>query len=165
MHWIMGAVIRDVTRGSVIAFAQYVTSVKYGEKKAIVSGGDSDSGSLTRLLLQRRAVGRVQQLRSFLEQLNYYLKLVPNISTILYPLNSLLKHGVMWEWTAESEAAFRLAKEGLASSKVLTRYDPSLPLKMASDTSADSIEAVSSYTYSNESEQRYQVVKKKYAQI
>ena len=39
---LMGVVIRDVTKGiDPLAFAQYVTSVKYGEKKAIVSGGDS----------------------------------------------------------------------------------------------------------------------------
>ena len=35
------------SQGDPLAFAQYVLSVKYGEKKAIMSGGDSDSGSLS----------------------------------------------------------------------------------------------------------------------
>ena len=68
-------------------------------------------------ILQAPEPQNVQQLRSFLGLLNYYSKFVPNLSTILHPLNNLLKHGVKWRWTAECEAAFKLAKEGLALPK------------------------------------------------
>ena len=35
------------SQGGPVSVAQYVSSVKNGEKKAIVSGGDSDSGNLS----------------------------------------------------------------------------------------------------------------------
>ena len=41
-----------------LAFAQYVPSVKYGEKKAIVSGGDSDSGSLSPSCTSKASSGK-----------------------------------------------------------------------------------------------------------
>ena len=45
LWWKVGAVVHDVTRGT-ISIAQYVSSVKNGEKVAIVSGEGSDSGDL-----------------------------------------------------------------------------------------------------------------------
>ena len=45
------------SQGEPLAFAQYVYSVKYGEKKAIVSGGDSDSGSLSPSVTSKASSG------------------------------------------------------------------------------------------------------------
>ena len=39
----------------------------------------------------------VQQLRSFLGLVNYYGKFIPNTSTLLHPLNSLLQADKKWE--------------------------------------------------------------------
>ena len=38
-----------------VSFSQYVSNVKNGEKKAIVSGRDSDSGDLSLPALRKRA--------------------------------------------------------------------------------------------------------------
>ena len=47
MWWKVGTVVREVTRGThFFSVAQYVSSVKNGEKKAIVSGEGSDSGDM-----------------------------------------------------------------------------------------------------------------------
>ena len=43
-----------------LAFAQYVPSVKYGEKKSIVSGEDSDSGSLSPSVTSKASSGKSQ---------------------------------------------------------------------------------------------------------
>ena len=43
-----------------LAFAQYVPSVKYGEKKAIVSSGNSDSGSLSPSCTSKASSGKSQ---------------------------------------------------------------------------------------------------------
>ena len=94
----------------------------------------------------------VQQLRSFLGLIDYYSKFVQNLSTVLHPLNNLLKCDVKWKWTAQCAEAFKLAKERLASSQVLARYDPSLPLRMAADASAYGIGAVISHVYPDGSE-------------
>ncbi|KAL5491764.1 hypothetical protein EMCRGX_G017118 [Ephydatia muelleri] len=61
-----------------------------------------------------------QQLRSFLGLLNYYGKFLPNLSTKLAPLHSLLEKGKGWQWTKVHRNAFDSAKELLTSSKVLT---------------------------------------------
>ena len=50
-------------------------------------------------ILQSPEPQNVPQLRSFLGLLNYYSKFVPNLATVLHPLNQLLKHDVKWRWT------------------------------------------------------------------
>ena len=96
-------------------------------------------------ILKAPSLRNVQELRSFLGLVNYYGKFIPNLSTVLHPLNDLLRQNVRWKWTAACEQAFAAAKQGLASSKVLTHYDPALPLKMAGDASAYGVGAVISH--------------------
>ena len=43
----------------------------------------------------------VAQLRSFLGLLNYYGKFIPNLATLIHPLNQLLHEDVKWKWDAE----------------------------------------------------------------
>ena len=40
-----------------------------------------------------------QELRSFLGLLNYYAKFIPNLSTLIHPLNRLLGQRISWRWT------------------------------------------------------------------
>ena len=94
----------------------------------------------------------VQELRSFLGLLNYYGKFIPNLSSILHPLNQLLREKQKWNWTKECTEAFQQAKDQLTSSKVLTHYDPKLPITLAADASAYGIGAVISHTYPDGSE-------------
>ena len=86
--------------------------------------------------------GNVQQLRSFLGLVNYYGKFIPNLSTLLQPLNALLQAGTEWVWSTNCEKAFQEAKEQPASASVLTHYDPTLPIKLAADASAYGVSAV-----------------------
>ena len=94
----------------------------------------------------------VQELRSFLGLVHYYGKFIPNLSTLLHPLNRLLKDDCSWEWTEECARAFRAVKDLLASAPVLAHYDPSLPLKLAGDASAYGIGAVLSHVFPDGSE-------------
>lgn len=48
----------------------------------------------------------VTQLRAFLEMLNYYHCFLPDIPTVLEPLNKLLRQGTKWCWKTEQQAAF-----------------------------------------------------------
>ena len=72
-------------------------------------------------------------------------KFIPKLSTIVHPLNNLLRHNVAWKWSPECKQAFEKAKQGIASSSVLTHYDPSLPLLLAGEASAYGIGAVISH--------------------
>ena len=56
-----------------------------------------------------------QQLRSFLGVVNYYRKSLPNLSTVLRPLNSLLQKRTSWRWTEECKRAFKMAKSCVVS--------------------------------------------------
>ena len=46
------------------------------------------------------------KLRSFLGMLNFYGKFIPNLSSILDPLHSLLRKDVVWKWEVEQQDAF-----------------------------------------------------------
>ena len=93
-----------------------------------------------------------QQLRSFLGLINYYGKFMPNLATILKPLNSLLQKHRQWEWTTECQQAFQTAKDTLISSQVLMHYDPTKPITLAADASAYGIGAVIAHTLPDGSE-------------
>ena len=107
---------------------------------------------------KRRAIDRdpqpqnVQQLCSFLGLLNYYGKFIPNLSTIVQPLNQLLQKDHKWVWTAECQHAFEQAKQSLTSSSVLAHYDLSLPIRMAADASAYGVGAVISHVMPDNTE-------------
>ena len=94
----------------------------------------------------------IQELRSFLGLINYYGKFVPQLSSILHPLNQLLQQGYQWKWSETCQSAFQQAKETLTSSKVLAHYDPSLPLRLAADASAYGLGAVISHLMPNGNE-------------
>ena len=93
-------------------------------------------------ILEAPAPKDLNQMQSFLGLVNYYAKF---ISTVLHPLNRLLRQDVSWEWDELCEDAFKLAKLSLASSRVLVHYDPTLPLKQAGDASEYGVGAVLSH--------------------
>lgn len=103
-------------------------------------------------ILQAPAPTNLTELRSFLGLVNYYGKFISNLSTILHPLNSLLKTDVKWDWTDECVQAFAQAKEKLASAPILTHYDPNLPINLAADASAYGVGAVISHVFEDGTE-------------
>ena len=80
----------------------------------------------------------VQELCSFLGLLNYYAKFISNLSSILHPLNNLLRAnlGLM------PAIGFLETKSKLVSAPVLAHYDPHLPILMVGDASAYGVVAV-----------------------
>ena len=87
----------------------------------------------------------VTQLKSFLGMLNYYGKFLPNLSTCLAPLYSLLQKRSHWSWGTKQHKAFEEAKALLILSHMLTHYDPTKPLILACDASPYGIGAVLLY--------------------
>ena len=94
----------------------------------------------------------VQQLRSFLGLLHYYGKFIPNLSSLLHPLNELLKANSPWKWSQKCEDAFRQAKNKLTEAPVLAHYDGTKNLKLATDASSYGVGAVISHMYDDGSE-------------
>ena len=87
----------------------------------------------------------VQQLRSFLGLLNYYRKFLPNLASLIQPLNDLLQKGRKWNWSTQCVQAVKAAKQLLTTSNLLTHYDPTLELKLAADASQYGVGAVISH--------------------
>ena len=56
--------------------------------------------------------------------INYYGKFMPNLATILHPLNCLLQKSRKWVWTGKCEKAFKLAK---GYSDIFPSADPFWP--------------------------------------
>lgn len=78
--------------------------------------------------------------------ITYYSRFLPDISTITYPLRKLLRKNQKFTWTAKCEAAFIKLKSEIASDRVLTPFDPSLPVILATDASPTGIATVLSHT-------------------
>ena len=79
--------------------------------------------SKQRAIAEARAPSNVTELRSFFGIGNYYGHFLPNVSTVLHPLNRLLRKGVSWL----CQEVFQAIKEMLSSDLVLAQYDPMLP--------------------------------------
>ena len=92
------------------------------------------------------------ELKSFLGMLNFYGKFIPNLSSILEPLHSLLRKDVVWKWEVEQQEAFHKAKTHLQSSDVLVHYAPEKELVVSCDASPYGVGAVLSHVLEDGSE-------------
>ena len=84
----------------------------------------------------------VTQLRAYLGLLNFYCRFLPKASTMLEPLNRLLRSHVKWSWGKTEQDAFSASKKALLDSPALVHFDPKLPLVMVADSSSYGIGAV-----------------------
>ncbi|XP_055590350.1 uncharacterized protein K02A2.6-like [Uranotaenia lowii] len=96
------------------------------------------------------------EVRSFIGLVNYYGRFIENLSTVIYPLNNLLKDSVAFEWNRECENAFRRVKQCMQSNNCLVHYSPELPLVLATDASPYGVGAVLSHVYPDGSERPIQ---------
>ena len=87
----------------------------------------------------------VTQLRAYLGLLNYYHRLLPNPSSVMWPLNHMLEKGRKWRWTETCEKAFLETKRINNSDQMLTHNDPQLSIELECDASAYGIGAVLSH--------------------
>lgn len=67
---------------------------------------------------------------------------MPNLSSLLHPLHSLLHVGQPWQWTKECKRVFKEAKQKLSTAPVLAHYDANLPVSLAADASQYGVGAV-----------------------
>ena len=84
----------------------------------------------------------VTELKAYLGLLNFYNKLLQNLSTLLARLHKLLRKEEPWSWGPEQEEAFKQSKELLQSSSVLVHYDENKELILCCDASPYGVGAV-----------------------
>ena len=96
-------------------------------------------------LLNLPAPTDVSKLKAFLGMVNYYGKFIGQLSTLLDPLNHLLKKGVPWNWTKECQNAFETCKQLISEDSCLVPYNPKRPIKLDCDASSTGVGAVLSH--------------------
>ncbi|CAH8568978.1 unnamed protein product [Schistosoma guineensis] len=89
----------------------------------------------------------VTTLRSFLGLVSHYGTFLPDLHRLRAPLNNLLQKNSRWNWSADCQASFEKIKQLLTSDLLLTHYDPSLPIVVASDASNYGVGAVISHIF------------------
>ena len=70
------------------------------------------------------APGTIGDLRRFLGMINYVGKFIPNLTTVLKPLQDLTEKDVMWTWSESQQSAFNMAKDLISRAPVLSYNDP-----------------------------------------
>lgn len=82
------------------------------------------------------------QLRAYLGLLNFYRRFLPSASSLLEPLNKLLRQKEPWCWGREQNRVFRESKQVLLRSEALVHFDPTKQIVVVADSSAYGIGAV-----------------------
>ena len=109
---------------------------------------------VTDFILSRTRLGAIREaptpttvstLKSYLGMLSYYSKFLPNLSSHLQPLYTLLRKNVPWHWGTAQKKIFNKSKELLTLSSCLTHFDSSLEITLACDASAYGLGAVLSH--------------------
>ena len=93
------------------------------------------------------------ELKSYLGLISYYAKVLQNLSNHLAPLYKLLNSDVVWQWSLDQEKAFQQSKGMLMSAKLITLYNPQLPIVLACDASAYGIGVVLAHKMPDGTEQ------------
>ncbi|KAF7232934.1 hypothetical protein EG68_03677 [Paragonimus skrjabini miyazakii] len=81
-------------------------------------------------------------LRVFLGLVSYYGAFIPTLHQLRGPLNRFLTKDSKWEWTTECQRGFEKVKAMITSDLLLTHFNPSLPIEVASDASNFGISAL-----------------------
>ena len=89
----------------------------------------------TKAIINAPASTNLNELQSFLEDVNYYDKFIPDMASIANDLYKLLRKEREWYWGAAQQDAFNKLKDKLTETPLLRLYDNSLPLKLACDAS------------------------------
>ena len=110
----------------------------------------SKEGRAGRAMHQRRRMCR--SFKSYLGKINYFQKFLPNLSSMLAPLNELLRKETRWHWGKEQMQAFQKSKEFLKSSRLLVHFDSQKELTLACDASQYGLGVVLSHRMDDGSE-------------
>lgn len=88
------------------------------------------------------------ELHSLCGVISYYRRFIPNLATIMAPLNAL-KGNKEFIWDDSCKTAFKAVKDVLSSAKVLVHYDPKKQISLATDASPYGVSAIISHTDNN----------------
>jgi hypothetical protein len=106
-----------------------------------VEGVSTDPKNITAVMKWERPCN-VKQVCGFLGLAGYYRKFVRNFGQISWPLTELLKKDRVFQWTAQTKAAFRTLQQALVSAPVLAIPDFTKPFVIETDASDGGVGAI-----------------------
>src|SRR5258708_6750934 len=80
--------------------------------------------------------------QQFIGLCNFYRSFIDKFSDIAAPLTDITGKNATFVWDKPQQAAFTILKTALSSSPVLSVYDPSLPIELHTDASAQGFGAI-----------------------
>ena len=86
-------------------------------------------------VLQFPVPHNVKGVRKFLGITSWYRKFIPNYSTVVHPINNLLKKNQKWSWGYKCQMAFESLKQLLVQAPILRCPDFSRRFKIQTDAS------------------------------
>lgn len=84
----------------------------------------------------------LKQLRKFIGFVSFYRKFIINFSTLLHPLNDLLKKDRKWQWKETHQKAFEEVKESFKNCVTLEHLNVNKPYTIRCDASGIVIAAI-----------------------
>jgi transposase InsO family protein len=116
-----------------------------------ISGdGMSPDPSKLQAILDMPEPEDVTATRRFIGMVNYLGRFVPNLATVLRPLNALLHKDAAWLWGPEQQAAFSQVKKLLTQPPTLAFYDVKRETVVCSDASSYGLGGVLYQLYDGE---------------
>ena len=88
-----------------------------------------------RAIVGLQAPENLHELRRFLGMVNYLSRYLPHVTTVLQPLQNLLRKEVAWTWSNHHEEAFQETKKMIETNVKLAYYDPNKELVLENDAS------------------------------
>jgi hypothetical protein len=92
------------------------------------------------------------ELRSLIGMVNYYGRLIKNLSAIISPLYELMSQSVKWVWSKDCQRTFEIVKKDITSDRNLVHFDNNLPNFFSCNSSEYSIGAMISHVMPDETE-------------
>lgn len=80
--------------------------------------------------------------RRFLGMIQFLAKFIPNISSIVKPIQALTGKDVVWHWATEHDEAVRRVKALICTAPVLVHFDHNKELMVQSDAAKDGLGSV-----------------------
>lgn len=93
-------------------------------------------------ILQIPVPKNAKEVRQYVGTASWYRRFIPDFSTRLYPLTSMLKKGIKFVWTDEAQRAFDYIRSCLIKSPILSCPNFEKPFSVACDASGVGLGAV-----------------------